>query len=183
MAKTPGPSGAQEWGHGRLSGRSGRWALAGWGWRGRDGWVPGLRAGQTAGSLLPGEPSDLLSPPPPPLPGCWGGGPGGLSLLPPSSHLFRGTSRSAQRRAGEEAGDLRRSPLGPQVHPERESLRAPSSGSWGEEPWTLLSCRGIGTRLLNFGNEGLASPGRRRGWGLLEAIRETEERAGGRVQG
>lgn len=73
--------------------------------------------------------------------------------------------------------------LGPQVHPERESLRAPSSGSWGEEPWTLLSCRGIGTRLLNFGNEGLASPGRRRGWGLLEAIRETEERAGGRVQG
>lgn len=138
------------------------------------------------GRLL--APSSLVSrrtccPPPPPLPGCWGGGPGGLSLLPPSSHLFRGTSRSAQRRAGKEAGDLRRSPLGPQVHPERESLRAPSSGSWGEEPWTLLSCRGIGTRLLNFGNEGLASPGRRRGWGLLEAIRETEERAGGRVQG
>lgn len=62
VAKKPNPPGAREWGYGRLSGRSGRWALAGWGWRGRDGWVPGLRAGQAAGSLLPGELSDLLSP-------------------------------------------------------------------------------------------------------------------------
>lgn len=188
MAKTPGPSGAQEWGHGRLSGRSGRWALAGWGWRGRDSWVPGLRAGQTAGSLLPGEPSDLLSPPS--TSGLLGRGTG-RPLSPPSfqppvsrhksqcpAQSRRGGWRppAISSRGGTEA-------LGPQVHPERESLRAPSSGSWGEEPWTLLSCRGIGTRLLNFGNEGLASPGRRRGWGLLEAIRETEERAGGRVQG
>lgn len=63
VAKKPGPPGAPEWGHRRLSGRSGLWALSGWGWRGRDGWVPGLRAGQAAGSLLPGELSDLLSPP------------------------------------------------------------------------------------------------------------------------
>lgn len=127
---------------------------------------------------------------PPPLPGCWGGGPGGLSLLPPSSHLFRGTSRSAQRRAREEAVDLRRSPPGEERR--RWGPRCIRRGSHyeprvldpgGEEPWTLLSCRRIGTRLLNFGNEGPASPGRRRGWGLLEAIRETEERAGGRVQG
>lgn len=63
VAKKPSPPGAPEWGHRRLSGRSGRWALSGWGWRGRDGWVPGLRAGQAAASLLPGELSDLLSPP------------------------------------------------------------------------------------------------------------------------
>lgn len=184
MAKTPGPSGAQEWGHGRLSGRSGRWALAGWGRRGRDGRVPGLRAGQTAGSLLPGEPSDLLCPPS--TSGLLGRGTG-RPLSPPSfqppvsrhkSQCQGGGWRppAISSRGGTEA-------LGPQVHPERESLRASNSGSWGEEPWTLLSCREIGTRLLNFGNEGPASPGRRRGWGLLEAIRETEERAGGRVQG
>lgn len=95
---------------------------------------------------------------PPPLPGCWGGGRGGLSLLPPSSHLFRGASRSAQRRAGEETGNLRGSPPGEERRRwgprciRRGSHYEP--GSWGEAPWTLMSCRGIGTRLLNFGNEG-----------------------------
>lgn len=64
---------------------------------------------------------------------------------------------------------------GPQVHPERESLRAPRSGFEGEEPWTLLSCRGIGTELQSFGEEGPARPGGWRRWGLLEAIRASEE--------
>lgn len=183
VAKKPGPPGAREWGHGRLSGRSGRWALAGWGWRGRDGWVPGLRAGQAAGSLLPGELSDLLSPPP--LPGCWGGGRGGLSLLPPSNHLFSRRSGSAQRRARKEVVDLRRSPPGKERR--RWGPRHIRRGRHREPRVLDPGVRSLGRCCLTGGSgPKCGAPGRRarlvlRGWrrGLLETIRETGEAADG----
>lgn len=151
MSKTSGPPGAQEWGHRRLSGRPGPWALAGWGQRGPDGWVPGLQAGQAADSLLPGELSDLLSPPP--LPGC-GDGDGAASLsslLPATCFTAEAAVPSTEgaqgggwgppgifSREGTEASGT------PGVSGEVDTWSPGRSGSWGEEPWTLLLCRGIG---------------------------------------
>lgn len=82
------------------------WAL-GSRWVGLEGpgWLGAWAAGG-AGCWLP-PPRRAVGPVvPPPLPGCWGGGRGGLFLLPPSSHLFSHRSGSAPRKARKEAGDL-----------------------------------------------------------------------------
>lgn len=59
--------------------------------------MPRLRAGQAGRSLLPRELLDLLSPTP--LPGCWGGGPSSLSLLPlPQPPVQRAETAAPERR-------------------------------------------------------------------------------------
>lgn len=73
---------------------------------------PGLPLGGARGAQMAGclgcRRGRLLTPssqescqtccPPPPLPGCWGRGWGGLPLLPPPGHLFHGRSSSTQHR-------------------------------------------------------------------------------------
>ncbi|XP_025223070.1 pleckstrin homology-like domain family B member 3 [Theropithecus gelada] len=103
--------------------------------------MPKPRVGQARGSLLPRELLDLLSPPP--LPGCWGGGRGGLS--PPSSPATCLIGRSGCAQRAERSA------------PKPELVRGPRL--WGGGGWTSES---QGLRLLacsEKGSLGAPTPG------------------------
>lgn len=161
--------------------------------------MPKPRVGQARGSLLPRELLDLLSPPP--LPGCWGGGRGGLS--PPSSPATCLIGRSGCAQRAERSAPKPELVRGPRLWgggswtsesqglrllacSEKGSLGAPTPGPLGEAAWALLPCTvGSGLRLPGSGKDGagaeLLSLGGRR-W---VALRESKGLwgAAGRVRG